>query len=169
MSQNTQDRTGYYCECYACGKSTDEYKSEQAAEDAWNRSRAEDLKDTELRSVYAVVIHPFRTWWQTIARFFFYLFGLFMVGTVLSTLTTASAGILYFGTGLFGAVWISFGSFYYIKYLENRVQSIRRLTAGRARIFNFTALIFAHLLVLAAYAALIQYFVIPFAEKCRYG
>lgn len=168
MSEDSQDRTGYYCECCSCAKSTDEFASKQAAETAWNRSRAEDLKNTDQRCSYAVVIYPFKTWWQTTYRFFLTLFGLFLGSTIIATLTPGSASIFYVTMSIFAVVWISVGTYYYIKYLKKTVPYIRR-SAKRARVLNLTSFIFAHLLVLCAYAALVWFFTIPFAEKCRYG
>jgi len=168
MSEVTEDRTGYYCECYECGKSTDEFASKQTAADAWNHSRASDLKDTELRGVYAVIINPFKTWWYTFIRFFSYLFGPVLVYFIVSSLSTNYPTVLSVGMYFFGVIWLSIGTYLYIKFLKKRIKIIRRLIK-KERITNTIALIFGHILVFFAHGALLWFVLIPYAEICRYG
>ena len=44
------DRSGYYCECISCAKSTDEFSTRQAAVAAWDRSNAEEAGVEWLRN-----------------------------------------------------------------------------------------------------------------------
>lgn len=167
MSEAVADRTGYYCECYACDKSTDEFSSKQAAEDAWNRSEAWNLKDTALRNSYAIIINPSKTFRYTFLRFFLTLLGLFLAGTLIATLNSGFMGIFIGALCIFAAFWTAVGAYYYIKYLKKLLPPVSRLVR-RARILNLTTFILANLSVLCAYAALVWFIAIPFVEKCRY-
>ncbi|HOP11752.1 MAG TPA: Lar family restriction alleviation protein [Oscillospiraceae bacterium] len=167
LSEAIQDRTGYYCECYACGKSTDEFAAKQAAADAWNRSRTTDLKDTELRGVYAIIINPFKTWWQAFIRFFSYLFGPVFVYFIVSSLSADYPTFLSVGMYIFGFFWILIGTYFYIKFFKKLIRVIRRLYK-KERITNIAALVFGNVVAICAHAALLWYALIPYAELCRY-
>jgi len=167
LSEAVEDRTGYYCECFECGKSTDEFSSKQAAVDAWNRSQATDLKNTELRGMYAIKINSFKTWWHVFIRFFSYLFGPVLVYFIVSSLS-ANYPVLSIGMYIFGVFWISIGAYFYIKFF-NKINLIIRRLYQKERILNIVALILGHFFAVCAHAAFLWYALIPFAEMCRYG
>ncbi|HNX15531.1 MAG TPA: Lar family restriction alleviation protein [Oscillospiraceae bacterium] len=168
LSESVEDRTGYYCECYACGKSTDEFATRGEAAEAWNRSEAKDLKDTELRGMYAFVMKPFKTWRKVFIRFFFLVFGPVFAYTMISSLSPGSPGILTVGMALFAAVWLAAALFLFAGFSKKHFGAVRRLLK-KERVKNNIAAVLAFFAALAAHTALFVYVVIPFAERCRYG
>lgn len=164
LSEAFADRSGYYCECIQCGKSTDEFATKQAAGDAWNRSRPSDLKDTERRGMYAIIMKPFKTWWQTFYRLFSLIFGPAFSVSVIISLHQDPPVILVFGMSVFGLVWTVFGSYFFVRYSKKLFRAVRRLFL-KDRIPNIVGVVFSYLIAICAHAALIWYVVIPFINK----
>jgi len=167
LSEAYVDRAGYYCECFECGKSTDEFASRNAAAQAWNRSEAKDLKDTELRGLYAIVMKPLKTWWQVFYRSFFLLFGPVFSYTIMTSLSSDYPPILNVGMNLFWIFWLTVGLYLYVKFSKKHYSTVRRLLK-KERTENLIATILAYITALCAHAALILFVIIPFAELCRY-
>ena len=161
------DRIGYYCECYECAKSTDEFATENDAEEAWNRSEAKDLKDTERRGMYAVVIKSFHTWEHVFWRLFLLLSPVAAV-TIICMFKVYMNTTLYIGIslgGVFGLAATLYFSFRYFLHL----QSIIRRLPPKERAKHLIAAAFACFTALSTYIALIIFVLIPFIEFCRSG
>ena len=161
------DRIGYYCECYECAKSTDEFATENEAEEAWNRSETKDLKDTRLRGTYAIVIKPFHTWAHVFWRFFL-LFSPVVGVTVIYTLEVYMNTVLYISTGLGGVFCLAAALYFSVQYFCRLHDIVRRLPP-KERAKNLIAATFACFTVLCAYLALIIFALIPIIGFCRSG
>jgi len=169
LSKAIADRIGYYCTCYECGKSTDEFSSPNEAEEAWNRGEASDLKDTALRGMYAIVMTPFKTWWQVFIRFFFLLLGPVTAYMLMATLEVNLTNmVLFIGMGIGGAMWVGLALYFFVLFIRRHHRSVRRLPQ-KERPKNISATVFAYLNVLCVYIYLIIFIITPFIEACRSG
>jgi len=167
LYEANQDRIGYYCECYECAKSTDEFETENEAEEAWNRSEANDLKDTELRGTYAIVIKPFHTWEHVFWRFFLLLSSVAAV-TIIYSFKVYMNTVLYIGTGLGGLLCLAVALYFSFQYFI-RLHGIVRRLRPKERTKNLIAAASACFTALCAYVVLIVFVLIPFIEFCRSG
>lgn len=161
------DRIGYYCECYECAKSTDEFATEKEAEQMWNRSEAKDLKDTGLRGMYAIVMKPFYTWEQFFCHLLL-LLGPVAAVTIIFTLKTYMNTVLYIGTSLGGLFCMAIVLYFSFQYFLRFQNTVRRLPPKERR-KNLIAAAFACITVLCAYIVLTLFVLIPFIRFCRSG
>lgn len=167
-----QKRDAYYCECPECGKSTDEYLNEEEAAAVWNKSRAEDLKNTEERIVRSVDVKPAKVWLDTFSRFFLLLLGpLLLFFLVYSTKYIDQDGFnmawwLWATYGIILAFWLGFGIPAYAKYAAQRNRVIRHIPKGN-RAANRFAVFIGIITAAAVLALIVVYIFIPIAEGAR--
>ncbi len=161
------ERVGFYCECSVCAKSTDEFAAESEAEEMWNRSEAKDLKDTNRRGMYAIVIKPFHTWAHVFWRLF-QLLGPVAAVTVICTFKVYMNTALYIGTVLGGLLCLAVALYFSFQYFLRLHGILRRLPAKERR-KHLIAAALAFSTVLGAYIALIFFALIPLIGFCRGG
>lgn len=163
-----QAQDAYYCECPECGKSTDEYLSEGEAAEVWNKSRADDLKNTDERILRSVIIKPAKVWLDTFSR----MVLLLIVPVFLIFLVKASVqGIawwLWTAYGIILVMWLGFGIPAYAKYARKRNRLLKHIPKQN-RAANVIAVILG---VIAACTALFLFYtftLIPIAEVSIYA
>lgn len=157
-AHKTQD--AYFCECPACGKSTDEFLSEQEAASVWNKSRAEDLKDVDERIVRSAVLKPVKTWLSTVSRLFMIPLGPLVIFALLLSFDFKLSWMVNLLLGIAAAFWLGIFIAAYVKYAGPRLRLIRHLPE-KSRIGNLLAIAAGYITVLGIQAALYVYMLIP--------
>lgn len=164
----------YYCECPECGKSTDEFLSEEEAAEAWNKSGKDDLKDTDERILRSVVIKPAKVWLDTFSRMVLLLIvPVFLIFLVYSSKYLDKDGFnmawwLWATYGIILAMWLGFGIPAYAKYAGKRNRMIKHIPKENRAANRFAILIgiISAVIVLSLIAIFIF---LPIAEGARFA
>lgn len=171
-SYKAQD--AYYCECPECGKSTDEYLSEDEAAGVWNKSRADDLKNTDERILRSVIIKPAKVWLDTFSRFILLLIvPVFLIFLVYSSKYLDKDGFnmawwLWATYGIILVAWLGFGIPAYAKHAGKRNRMIRFIPKEKRAANRFA--IFIGIISAVIVLALIAIFIfLPIAEGARFA
>lgn len=170
-----QAQDAYYCECPECGKSTDEFLSEEEAAGVWNKSRAGDLKSTDERILRSVVIKPAKVWLDTFSRLILLFIGpVLLLFLVYSTKHISQYGEVSYNMawwlwvtyGIILAAWLGFGIPAYAKHAGKRNRMIKHIPKENRAVNRFA--VFIGIVTAAAVLALIViYIFIPIAEGAR--
>jgi len=154
-------RDAYYCECPKCGKSTDEFLTEEEAVNAWNNSSATDLKDTNDRIIRSVILKPVKTWFQTATRIFLILLGPVVLYFLLASSNYDLAWWLWATYGILLILWLSFLISFYVKYAALRNGLISHFPKEN-RAGNYFAIVMGYVTAILVHGALFLFVLKPF-------
>ncbi len=165
-SYKAQD--AYYCECPQCGKSTDEYLSEEEAANVWNKSGTGDLKDTEERIVRSVIIKPFKVWLDTFSRIFLLLLGPVFLSFLAYSSKFDIAWWLWTAYGIIFVMWLGFGIPVYVKFAAQRNRLIRHIPKEN-RAANRFAVMMGFVAAVIALELFFMFILLPIAKISIYA
>jgi len=160
------DRDAFYCECPECGKSTDEFLTEEEAVASWNNSGAENLKDTGERIVLSVVLKPVKTWISAFERIFMLLLGPVMIGFLALSFNFDPPIFMWLMFSIVLILWLGAGIPLYIKFAERRNRLIRHIPKEN-RPGNRLAIVLGFVSALIMHTILFIFVFWPIAEICR--
>jgi len=169
-SYKAQD--AYFCECPECGKSTDEFLSEEEAADIWNKSGKDDLKDIDERIIRSVIIRPLKVWLDTFFRLFLLLLGpVFLLFLVYSAKSINQEGFniawwLWAAYGIVLAMWLGFGIPTYAKYAGKRNRLMKHIPKQNRTVNRFAVLI-GILTAVIVLGLVVIYIFIPIAQTTQ--
>ncbi|HOP11666.1 MAG TPA: hypothetical protein PK629_09280 [Oscillospiraceae bacterium] len=159
-------RDAWYCQCPECGKSTDEFLTEEEAVVAWNQSHAADLKDIDTRILRSVVVKPVRTWLQTLGYILLLLIGPVLVITLALSSRYELVMLQKVIYWIVGVVWLGIGIPLYIKSSRKRTHLLRHIPK-ETRIANYIAVFLGDLTAVALLELLFIYVFIPMIVSGR--
>lgn len=168
LSHANDDRVGYkardayYCECPACGKSTDEFLTEEEAVNVWNNSQTTDLKETGERIVRSAVIKPFSVFLHTFLRVLLLLTGPVLLFFLVFSANYDIAWWLWATYGIILVMWLGFGIPAYAKFSARRNQLIRHIPK-ESRTANRFAIMMGDFAAVIAHELIFIYILLPIA------
>ncbi len=174
-SYKAQD--AYYCECPECGKSTDEFLTEEEAAEVWNKSGADDLKNTDERILRSVIIKPDKVWLDTFSRLILLFIGpVLLLFLVYSTKHISKYGEVSYNMawwlwatyGIILAAWLGFGIPAYAKHAGKRNRMIKYIPKEN-RAANRLAVIIGIITAVIVLALIVIYIFIPIAEGAQFA
>jgi len=160
-----QIKDAYFCECSACGKSTDEFLSEQEAASAWNRSGAENLKDVDERIIRSVILKPVKTWLSTISRLFMIPIGPLIAFTLLLSFDFDISWVVIILLGVGALVWLIIFISAYTKYANQRLYLIKHLPK-QSRSGNLIAIVMGYITIIFLDIVFFLFILMPLATLC---
>ncbi|HNX14105.1 MAG TPA: hypothetical protein PK854_08600 [Oscillospiraceae bacterium] len=168
LSRANEDRNGckaldaYFCECPACGKSTDEFLTEEEAVNIWNNSRSTDLRDTGERIVRSAVVKPLLVFLHTFLRVLLLLVGPVLLFFLVFSANYDIAWWLWVTYGIILLIWLGFGIPAYVKFAGQRNRLIRHIPKEK-RPMNRLAIMMGDFAAVIAHQLIFLYILMPIA------